>query len=289
VSGTVIPSSVTSTPKRAQTKRGLGVYGTKSCSDIRLLGNVTWVYNWSEDPDQLEQCYEELGIQFIPMIWGLNSHPEYIYGKSPYLLTFNEPNFADQANMTPKQAADFWPKIEAAAAKYGMKISSPSASYGGFMDPIDWLDEFFRLCTNCKVDFITTHQYNCAPYDLYGAITNFKKYNKPIWVTEFACWDSSSQANTASFMQTLLPLFENDTSIERYAWFGSRTTTSNINVFDYTKNALTPGGVFYASTPSNSAPSSTTASTSNNQNPSSAASVITASIGLAMLSFVLFC
>ena len=39
----VVSGSV-NTPKRTGGKRGVGLYGTKSCSDIKLLANITWVY-----------------------------------------------------------------------------------------------------------------------------------------------------------------------------------------------------------------------------------------------------
>jgi hypothetical protein len=241
VSGTVIPK-INVTPRTG--KRGLGLYGTNSCSDIKLLKQVSWIYNWGGQPGGiLEQCYEELGIEFVPMVWGLNNNVNELYTKSKYLLTFNEPNFKDQSNMTPQQAAAAWPAIQQFASQYGMKISSPSASYGGQTDPMKWLDDFFAACSGCQVDFITTHQYDCRPYDLYGAMTNFKKYNKPIWVTEFGCFSNST--DLVSFANTLLPLFDKDPQFERYAWFGSRSN-ANYVVFDPSKNALTPLGVTYA-------------------------------------------
>jgi hypothetical protein len=42
-SGSVIPASVLSTQKRTG-KKGLGIFGTESCSDIRLLTSISWVY-----------------------------------------------------------------------------------------------------------------------------------------------------------------------------------------------------------------------------------------------------
>jgi len=246
-SGTVIPTSVANTPKRTG-KKGLGVYGTASCSDISKLSGVSWVYNWQETPGILEECYDQLGIQYVPMLWGLNAQYNVVYGNSPYLLTFNEPNFPDQSNMTPQQAAAAWPQVEAVAAKYGMQIGSPSASYGGAnMDPIQWLDQFFAACSGCKVDFINTHQYDCNYYSLYGAITVFYKYNKPVWVTEYSCYGSSVSADV-TFVNGIVPLFDNDAKIAKYAYFGSRSAGGAfIDVFDSTQSALTPVGVAYNS------------------------------------------
>jgi len=125
------------------TKRGLGLYSVQ-CADLQLLTNLGWAYNWAGQPGSLQSCFTSLGIQFIPMIWGLGSSFTDIYSNSPYLFTFNEPNFPQQSNISPQQAAGAWAAVEKVAAQYGMKIGSPSASYGGSnMDPIAWLDAFF--------------------------------------------------------------------------------------------------------------------------------------------------
>jgi len=252
-SGTVIPSSYLSTPKR-QGKRGVGMFGTESCSDVYLLGNVSWVYNWAESPGILEECYDEFGIQFIPMLWGATADFSAVYGNSPYLLTFNEPNFPQQSNLSPAQAAALWPQVEAVASKYGMQISSPSASYGGANgDPLQWLDEFFGNCTGCKVDFITTHQYDCDYNSLHGAVSNFEKYNKSVWVTEFSCY-GANVSDEVTFVEGILPLFDNDNHFAKYAWFGARdaissSVTGTNDIFNRTGNALTEVGVLYAGGP----------------------------------------
>jgi len=232
--------------KAREAKKGLAVFGTSSCSDIQLLTGISWVYNWAGTPGALETCFTQLGIQFVPMIWGPTSSITNIYTNSPYLLTFNEPNFPDQANMSPQQAATLWPQIQAVAAQHNMQISSPSASYGGAnMDPIQWLDQFFAACQGCKVDFITTHQYDCNFNSLHGAITNFYKYNKPVWVTEFSCYGGSVSADV-TFVNGILPLFDNDAKIARYSYFGARSNPpSSIDVFSATTSTLTAVGTAY--------------------------------------------
>jgi len=244
-SGVVIPESTRNTTLRTG-KRGLALFGTQSCADISLLTGTTWVYNWGTNPGLLEECFLQLGIEFVPMIWGSTADFSSVYLNSSYLLTFNEPNFSQQSNLSPAQAAALWPQIEAVAAKNNMKISSPSASYGGDRgDPIAWLHQFFGNCSKCKVDFITTHQYDCNAAGLHGAMTNFKQFNLPIWVTEFACW-GSSVSQEVSFLQSLLPMFDGDASIARYSYFGARSAGGSvIDVFDHTKCALSPVGTTY--------------------------------------------
>jgi len=98
------------------------------------------------------------------------------------------------------------------------------------------------------VDFITTHQYDCSPNDLYGAVTNFQQFGKPVWVTEFSCKTDDTTENFVAFADTLLPLFDSDTQIERYSWFGCRGNDA-YDLFDSTQNALTPLGVTYSGGP----------------------------------------
>lgn len=243
-SGTVIPSYSSVAARTGS--RGLGVYGTSSCSDISLLKNVSWVYNWDTAPGVLEQCYNSLGIEFVPMWWSPSHSIGDLYTKSKYVLGFNEPNFSAQSALTPAAAAAAWPTLQNFAKTYGMKIGSPSASYGGDLyDPIQWLQQFLGNCSGCQVDFIATHQYDCNAVSLHGAISNFRQFNKPIWVTEFGCLSASSSTVVQTWLSQLLVLFDADTTIQRYAYFGSRAN-ANYVVFDPTKAALSATGSTYA-------------------------------------------
>jgi hypothetical protein len=58
----------------------------------------------------------------------------------------------DQANLTPSAAAALWPKLEAIAKPYNLKIAAPAVNYCGncveengvtYTDPIKYLDDFF--------------------------------------------------------------------------------------------------------------------------------------------------
>lgn len=224
-------------PALRQGKRGLAWFNSNACSDLKLMKGVSWLYDWSPLPDALMQpCMNALGIEFVPMQWGGGGiTPDLnftIYGASKHLLTFNEPNFYSQSNMTPLQAAQLWPTIEAVAAERNMLISSPAASacgplpsdcYGGSFTPVTWFDQFFANCTGCKVDFIATHIYTCNVTELQVYLDSLKKYNKPIWLSEFACPASGQPIEVEiNFMKQALALLDGDSSIERYAWFGTR-------------------------------------------------------------------
>lgn len=247
------------------TKRGIA-YGYHSEADMAAISKgVSWWYNWYYQPENtVSMVYQNYGMDFVPMAWGKSfneagirayyaSHPE-----AKYLLGFNEPNFISQANLKPSEAAALWPKLEKIAKDYGLKIVGPAVNYSGdpvqengvtYSNPIAYLDAFFAACPSCQVDYIAVHNYMCYSGALADYINQFKKYNKPIWLTEFACWD---QANITLAMQKGLILgaldyLESEPMVFRYSWFnGNRTGSSPyIDLFDAQSGKLTELGQLY--------------------------------------------
>lgn len=94
---------------------------------------VSWYYNWG--PSVGRYLKNETGMEFVPMCWNGNYDAEAIrtyVGEHPevkYLLGFNEPNFSNQANMTPAQAAAKWGDVRALAAQLGLELVAPALNY----------------------------------------------------------------------------------------------------------------------------------------------------------------
>ena len=92
---------------------------------------------------------------------------------------------------SPTQAAALWPKIQQIASARALKISTPAVNYcgGGCWEtnPYTYMDKFFAACTNCQIDYVAVHWYACTLSALQSYINGFKKYGKPIWLTEFSC------------------------------------------------------------------------------------------------------
>jgi len=163
-----------------------------------------------------------------------------------YVLAFNEPNLKDQASMTPAQAAADWPKLKTMARNNNLKIVSPAMNYGTFNDygnPIKWLDEFFGLDGNPgfndvaigDIDAVSIHCYMNYPTAIKGFIDFFKKYNKPIWMTEWCAWEGQG-GNLANqdvgtkwqmyvLSQTAM-IMEQDPLVGRYSWFMLKTASA---------------------------------------------------------------
>jgi hypothetical protein len=191
-------------------------------------------------------------MEFVPMFWGATSiplqpfdqatHEEFVAASN--LLTFNEPERIDQANMTPAQAAALWPQIEAIASTYDLKIVGPCMT----KDAYTWYNDFLAACTNCRIDYTCIHTYYqpmpCTGPDWecigttdpsksetffleYTLDKWYNNYGKPIWVTEYGCypWDIAGEgcdaAKHEAIMEQQTRVFEADDRVERYNWFST--------------------------------------------------------------------
>lgn len=259
-----------STPAKSA-KRGIA-YDLAAGADFSALSpGVSWWYNWSLKPNAAvpSDYRSRYGMDFLPMLWNGSfddSGVETFLKANPsikYLLVLNEPNLVDQANTTPQQAAQLWPRYEAIAAHTGVKIVGPAITWGtmsGYSDPVLWLDAFYTAYRSLngnrdpQIDYLAFHWYD---YGLAGQLDRLKKYGKPFWVTEFANWhngDGSAQidsvAKQKAQMQDMVATCEGRADVFRYAWFTGRWS----NDTHYTSllgasGQLTELGQYYLSLP----------------------------------------
>lgn len=239
-----VPSTTAPTPAKPLVKRGIcsgeQVSPALSPQDLTALSpNVSWWYNWSYKPasQALIDTTAQLGMEYVPMVFtapfNANAIIASILPGSRYLLTFNEPNFKEQGNLTPQQAASYWPEIERIARSHNLAIVSPALNFcGGACNetsPTAWLDAFFAACPGCRVDYIALHAYVCYGSALTSVYLEpfYKRYGKRIWLTEFSCLDGSAPASDANtqlrYMQEAVTRLEADPHVMRYAWFLART------------------------------------------------------------------
>lgn len=250
------------TLQKKSTKRGVSFnLGDFPSNDIPLLGTgCSWSYNWG--PGTTEQAFSLFSrheMEFCPMAWNAAwdeaairklkvSHPE-----CRYILAYNEPNLTDQANMTPSVAAKDWPRLVKAAKELNMKIVAPAMNYGtlsGYSEPWKWLDEFFAQpgVSLDDVDGIAVHCYMSHPSAMQWFIGEFKRYGKPIWLTEFCSWEGNvSEKDQMKFMTEALHILESDEDVFRYAWFIPRSDGSpcHNNLLEAPEKGLSPLGKIY--------------------------------------------
>ena len=178
-----------------------------------------WWYDWQPNPSSDHWGH-------IAMIWS----PAYInYAAttpSRVLLTFNEPDNASQANMTPMQAVQWWPTLLGT----GKRLSSPAVQTGNEIGSNTWLGQFMAEAArrNYRVDFMAVHYYSTDP-----RVDEFKRYleriheayRRPIWVTEWALadWKNPSRITAAqqlAFFSEATEMMDDLPYVERHAWFG---------------------------------------------------------------------
>ncbi|XP_071102939.1 uncharacterized protein [Haliotis cracherodii] len=175
-----------------------------------------------------------------------------------YLLGYNEPNERDQSNITPQLAASHWPEIEKLGQDKLLVSPAPARCNGWhlcFKEPTDWLDEFFKACNGCRVDFLAAHTYNCDPdNDMRYLESLYNRYGKQIWLTEFSCPKTMSVQKQLDYMKQIVPRLEAAPFIYRYAWYITRQPdtdylTSAVNLLKPNISELTFLGHLYNSLP----------------------------------------
>jgi hypothetical protein len=247
-------------------KRGIA-YGNNSLADLQALKpGISWWYNWGTLPENdVNANYASLGVEYVPMAWGkvsdadLQAFIDKIKPGAKYLLAFNEPNFNDGARLTPQEAVNAWVNVEKIAAAKNLEIVSASpayngpSNYGGYSDPVAWHSQFFLLCPNCKVDYIAFHTYDSSAGSVIGVTGNLKRFNRPVWVTEFANRVIQTAAEKTAFMKDIVTNFENDPDIYRYSWFTGRVPADWTDMLEGqllspTSGVLKPIGTEYINT-----------------------------------------
>lgn len=131
-------------------------------------------------------------------------------------------------------------------ARLGLKIGSPAVTSS--TDPgkgIDWLKNFMIRCSDCQIDFIVVHWY------AWNRPEDFKKYmqavheafSMPVWITEFGVYEGDAD----EFLRDVLPWMDQQTWIERYAYYMVAPTTGTPQfLVNAAGSALSSTGIIYA-------------------------------------------
>lgn len=208
-----------------------------SVEDALTKLNVSWYYTWKNCTRDAGICCPA-GIEHVPMIWSdAHTTAECIaaaQGEScPYLLGFNEPDNKDQANMRVEKALALWPLLLNTGKILGSPATAENPNRAGC-----WLDQFMKgaKTKGYRVDFLAVHYYgeNSARWDVAAAVKDmktflaatYKKYKKPIWVTEWALvtWFPlpsryPSEDIQAAFVKAAAQMMDSLPYVERYAFF----------------------------------------------------------------------
>ncbi|KAI5369761.1 Putative glycoside hydrolase superfamily [Septoria linicola] len=195
---------------------------------------VSWIYNWSPQPTQ------ESILEFIPMQWNnvnldeLRDHVQRVQAKA--VLGFNEPELADQSNMSAELAANEWLRCIEPLRKAGVRAGSPGISNAGHA--VGYLQDFLQRIRagGSDVDFYCLHWYGEALGGFYDYIWSTHHQlgpNKPVWITEFAAtnWNQEAplpQDHVEDFARQSVKYLDTLDWVERYCWFGPMRDTGTV-------------------------------------------------------------
>lgn len=110
---------------------------------------------------------------------------------------------------------------------------------------IDYMSQFMGNCTGCTIDFIPIHWYGSVldPDAFTTYVSSFwTKFARPVWITEFGT-TSGTEDQIVTFLQNVLPWLDQQTYVQRYAYFMDRAAGSPYLL--ETNNTMTDIGVVF--------------------------------------------
>lgn len=224
-------------------RKGVALNPVEGAGQALRDSGASWYHNWTSSSAGMDKPE---GVEYVPTIWGAGSVNDTELNKAKKegrsLLTFNEPDLPQQANMTPEQALDLWPQLE----KTGLRLGAPAVAGDGDK-PGKWLDRFMKGAEerHLRVDFIPVHWYGSdfgpeATDHLAGYLQRIHdRYKKPVWVTEYALTDFTksptrypNEQEQTAFIKSSTKMLESLDFVKRYAWFALSTKTSPTGLYD---------------------------------------------------------
>jgi len=233
-------------PWRWSNKKGWVDWESANAFAVADVLICAWLYDWKAFEESTQN------MEYIPMRYK-SDWPDYSNinnkHKTTAALAFNEPDKADQADMTVEEVIAQWPNMMAS----GLRIGSPATSDGGLSWLYDFIDQADAL--DYRVDFVAIHCY-------HGCYTGSQWYNwlkqvhdrtgRPLWVTEWnnGCnWITecvpASQQEQADKIAEFIGVMDNAPFIERYSVYNWCTSRELVTGFPPNPIVLTLAGEVY--------------------------------------------
>ncbi|EPQ55067.1 hypothetical protein GLOTRDRAFT_105905 [Gloeophyllum trabeum ATCC 11539] len=221
-------------------KSGLAWPNGDTVNMAQFLGTnkVSWYYTWS--PYGISQ---DKGLEFVPMLWGLNQVHDWTssinrtmgQNRITTVLGMNEPQQTGQSNLTAEQGADLWRTYIEPLRSRGIRLGSPATSSAPSGKV--WMHDWLQACNGgCTIDFVALHWYDINASNFIQYVEDFHNtFQKPIWVTEWACQnfnnasDQCSAEEITAFLNTTQSWMDNTDWVERYSWFGAMRDMQGVN------------------------------------------------------------
>jgi hypothetical protein len=220
--------------------KGVGIVAGPGVNTDLAASGASWYYNWAATPSGINTPQ---GVAYVPMIKtpsDVNTATlNEVEHEGKYLLGFNEPDVANQANMSVARALALWPQLEAT----GMELGSPAVSYGT-NSTSSWIGQFMdgARARHYRVNFITVHWYGQHHWTDPATDVNdlktyleqtYNLYHLPIWITEFSLISFQgpkpaypTPTQQAAFLTAATKMLAGLPFVQRYAWY-TLTGTQN--------------------------------------------------------------
>jgi hypothetical protein len=172
-----------------------------------------------------------------------------------YVLGFNEPDNASQANIPVATALNLWSAFNNSAIGIGSPATQANTS------GVAWGKDFTsQLFANkaLRADFMAIHWYgwnegscDAKASTLESYIKQVESYsgNLPIWLTEWGCLNKSDTGSATALQAHIagaVAMFARHPRVARYAWY---PWGSDAHALADDSGKLTALGEFYASLP----------------------------------------
>ncbi|QDT69328.1 Glycosyl hydrolase catalytic core [Planctomycetes bacterium MalM25] len=231
-------AAVVSTVDAASPKLG---WAGSSAADHNA-SNASWYYRWWHTiPSDASGTHAD----FVPLIKYPNNIQTKVNGVANLndvdtLLVLNEPERESQSNTSVQTALSIWPTIQNTLPNHRLVGPGFGDDAGGrawmdeFMTEVDLLNGNADPNDDIRLDAVAFHWYGASSPNGVSAANNFlnrvdffhNRYNRPIWITEFAMhdWEGNDptaamiQAN-ADFLEIVIPALESRSYVERYSYY----------------------------------------------------------------------
>jgi hypothetical protein len=264
----------TSLQKRSSGKAGAAY------NDVSLVSalcgdssSISWAYNWGSSSDGDLPS----GVEYVPMLWGTSSLfvdgwttnvESAIASGSTYIMGFNEPDMASQADLSASDAASYFKEYITPYAGQATLVSPAVTSSSSTDQGLSWFESFISACSDCGVSVLAVHWYGDSVSELQSfiteAISTASTYGiSEVWLTEWALSSDeggiSDLATAASFVQEAGAWLDEQSALTHYSYF---FVADGYLLTDGVVNSVGEAYASAASSASSTSSSSSTTSTS---------------------------
>lgn len=250
------------TPLSNSGKLGLAWANKGSMNINRWINDkVSWYYSWDATPGWRNA---PTNITFCPMLWGERNEDDFrqhvlqnLNGKhnqGKCVLGMNEPNQKGQSDMSVNTACGLMRANILPLKGLGWYVVSPVTTNAPSGET--WMDNFRSTCPDVwsAIDAVALHYYDTSTNKFKKYVNHWhNKYEKPIWVTEYACqnFNGGAQCSTGqayNFHTEMANWFNEQDFVEAYAPFGVMQNMQGVSSTNQLANGQTPSPLFNAIT-----------------------------------------